>query len=208
MPPSSRTQGREMHPTSTAGRNDSARRWSWKTRSKSSLLGCLVAAALSAPAGAKDLLAGKFAFRTMSIWTRRPASGSIRQRHRASHRPLMGASARLSRRERPRCYAPARAGAAAIWCSTRRRRATASERMRRTPSSLRRVRPGARPLSPGAGPPLSRRHGAYRMVPPQSVSRKSEGRLPPAYPNIFSAEAIKAKSLRNLVAEAVTYELV
>lgn len=54
-----------MHSASTAGRNDSARRWGRQTRSKSLLLGCLVAAVLSAPAGAKDLrLAGKFAFRT------------------------------------------------------------------------------------------------------------------------------------------------
>ena len=48
-----------------AGRNDLARRWSRQTRFKSLLLGCVFAAALSAPAGAKDLrLAGKFAFQT------------------------------------------------------------------------------------------------------------------------------------------------
>lgn len=54
-----------MHSTGIAGCNDSARRQSRQTRSKALLLGWLVAAALSAPAGAADLrLAGKFAFET------------------------------------------------------------------------------------------------------------------------------------------------
>lgn len=65
MAPPSSTQGREMHSIRMAGRNDAARRWTGQTRSKSLLLGCLVAAVLSAPADAKDLrLAGKFAFQT------------------------------------------------------------------------------------------------------------------------------------------------
>ena len=54
-----------MNSTRMVGCNPSARRWRWQTRSKSLLLGCLVAAVLAAPAGAQDLrLAGKFAFRT------------------------------------------------------------------------------------------------------------------------------------------------
>lgn len=53
-----------MH-SSMAGRHDLARRRRRQTRYGSLLLGCLVAAALSAPAGAEDLrLVGKFAFRT------------------------------------------------------------------------------------------------------------------------------------------------
>ncbi|MET3355542.1 UNVERIFIED_ORG: hypothetical protein ABID33_003464 [Xanthobacter viscosus] len=54
-----------MHSTMMAGRNNLARRCGRQTRSKSLLLGCLFAAVLSVPAGAKDLqLAGKFAFPT------------------------------------------------------------------------------------------------------------------------------------------------
>lgn len=54
-----------MHSTMMAGRNDSARRWRRQIRSKALLLGCLIAAVLPAPAGAKmSRLAGKFAFQT------------------------------------------------------------------------------------------------------------------------------------------------
>ena len=167
MAPPGRTQGREMHSTTTQAATIRREGGAGRPAPNRCCLGAWLRPCYRRrPARRIFGLPESSPSARMSIWTRRSAPGSIRRRHRASHRPRMGANVRLSRRERPRCYAPARAAAAAIWFSTRRRRATASERMRRTPSSRRRVRLGARPptLSPGAGPSKSVKRNS-RAVP-------------------------------------------
>ena len=96
-----------MHSTRMADRNDSARRWRRQTRSKSLLLGCLVAAVLSAPAGGKDLrLAGKFAF---------PTDGNL---DRASCARLTEATASRLASPPYRCEStPLSSGKTALLCS-------------------------------------------------------------------------------------------